>query len=76
MLTDKEKRAAVQRSLLIRREKLIKQGLCRDCGLNAIEKPDPNKPRKKKPTLCADCKKDRSDREARRRLMADLGKGN
>jgi len=67
MPTDEEKRRAVQKSLKLRRQKLVKQGLCRDCGLNAIAKPDPNRPRKLKPTLCADCKAERCAREANRR---------
>jgi hypothetical protein len=63
MATKEELRAAVQKSLLARRKKLVKQGLCRDCGLNSIA---PRKG-KRKPTLCEKCREDRRSREASRR---------
>jgi TPP-dependent indolepyruvate ferredoxin oxidoreductase alpha subunit len=62
-MATKEQLAAVQKSLRERRTKLVKQGLCRDCGLNPIA---PRKG-KRKPTLCEDCREDRRTREANRR---------
>jgi len=64
MATLKEKRATVQKSLLLRRQKLVKQGLCRDCGLNPIAE---KRGKKRKPTLCEDCRRVRRTREANRR---------
>jgi hypothetical protein len=61
-MATKEQLAAVQKSLLVRRAKLVKQGLCRDCGLNPIAP----KVGKRKPTLCEDCRKERREREATR----------
>lgn len=62
-MATKEQLAAVQKSLKTRRNKLVKQGLCRDCGLNSIA---PQKG-KRKPTLCEKCREDRRSREASRR---------
>jgi hypothetical protein len=68
-MATKEQLAAVQKSLLLRRKKLVKQGLCRDCGLNPIG-PQVGK---RKPTLCEDCRKERRIREAGRQARL-LGK--
>jgi len=64
-MATKAQLAAVQKSLLARRQKLVKQGLCRDCGLNPIDA----QVGKRKPTLCKDCRTKRRDREARRRAI-------
>jgi hypothetical protein len=71
--TIEEKRKVVQRSLKTRRDRLVAQGLCRDCGLNPIElsKKDPEPGRG--PTLCKGCKADRRDREAKRRAKKAAG---
>ena len=63
MRTVEEKRETVQASLLKRRASLVKQGLCRDCGLNPIAA----QVGKRRPTLCATCRADRRDREIERR---------
>lgn len=65
--TLEEKRAAVQKSLLTRRQNLVNQGLCRDCGLNPIDKGKARVGGKRKPTLCKECKEQRRTREADRR---------
>ena len=66
MRTAEEKRETVQASLLKRRASLVKQGLCRDCGLNPIAA----QVGKRTPTLCATCRTDRRDRERERRQAA------
>ena len=66
MRTVEEIRETVQASLLKRRASLVKQGLCRDCGLNPIAA----QVGKRRPTLCATCRADRRYREKERRQKA------
>ena len=66
MRTVEEKRETVQASLLKRRASLVKQGLCRDCGLRPIAA----KVGERQPTLCAICRADRRLREQKRRQSA------
>jgi hypothetical protein len=66
-MATKKQLAAVQKILLARRKKLVKQGLCRDCGLNPIAV----QVGKRKPTLCASCRQGRRAREALRSHRAD-----
>lgn len=63
-----QKRAEVRRSLADRRAKLMKQGTCRDCGLNpsALARTDT---RKRRPTLCEECRTKRRDQARRRRAL-------
>ena len=69
MKSIEQKRKQVQKLLKIRRKRLIKQGLCRDCGLNpaAHNRTDT---RKRKPTLCEACRTKRRDQARRRREKA------
>jgi hypothetical protein len=57
-----DRRAQVRKALATRREKLMAQGLCRDCGLNPVA--PAREGRKQKPTLCSKCRQDRIDRQA------------
>jgi hypothetical protein len=69
MRTIEEKRASVRKSLAERRERLMKAGLCRDCGMQPVSKTAARRPNgkpnsRRKETLCDQCKQDRRERAA------------
>ena len=68
MKTIEQKRAQVRKLQKALRKRLIKQGICRDCGQNpaALARTDT---RKRKPTLCEACRTKRRDQARRRRAL-------
>ena len=65
MRTIEEKRASVRKSLAERRERLMKAGICRDCGAKPVSKtPMRRRKGKRKATLCDGCLQSRRDRAA------------
>jgi hypothetical protein len=68
MKSIEEKRAGVRKSLAERRVRLMKAGLCRDCGLSPVSKtPMRLREGKRKATLCDACLQSRRDRQARKK---------
>jgi hypothetical protein len=72
MASIEQKRKKAKKHLAKHRKKLMKQGLCRDCGLRPAVKPEGETP-KRKPTLCEECRKTRREAAARARAEAKEG---
>jgi hypothetical protein len=66
-----DRRKVVAKALRTRAQKLMKQGICRDCGLNPAT---PSTLRKRKnPTLCDGCRtKRRENQAAKKSAVATL----
>ena len=61
-----KKKAKVLKTMRKRRKRLIKMGLCRDCGLNPAAQERSDK-RNRKPTLCEGCRRTRREGALARR---------